>query len=68
MEVTLYDFFTVFIVVPFLLFRFTLIPSWCFQKARRLNTTLLIVLAALFMTALGGFVISIASQGFSIRF
>ncbi|MCR4667340.1 MAG: hypothetical protein K5657_08635 [Desulfovibrio sp.] len=67
MDITLYDFFTVFLVVPFLLFRFTYIPAWCFKKARRMNTPLLILLLGVALTAIAGFVISIAAQGFSIR-
>ena len=68
MDMTLYDFFVIFIVIPFLLFKFTLIPDWLFQRAKKANKTIVIVVFSILLICIASFVVAIGSQGFSIRF
>ena len=68
MEITLYDFITLFIVVPILFFKWTYIPEWLFGKARRIKTTTLVCVLAVLLVCIAAFVVAVGSQGFAIRF
>ncbi|MCR5814223.1 MAG: hypothetical protein K6G15_07005 [Desulfovibrio sp.] len=68
MDITVYDFLVIFIVAPFLLFKFTLIPDWIFSKAKKANKTVVIIIFAILLICIASFVVAIGSQGFSIRF
>lgn len=47
MQISMYDFLVLFVLVPVLLFRFTDIPRWLFRRLRRLSPrALLLALAA----------------------
>ena len=53
MDISLYDFIVLFIIVPFLLFRFTDIPRWLFSRARKISPKRLLLAAALLGAAIG---------------
>lgn len=46
MRIGMYEFVVLFIIVPFLLVRFTGIPRWLLSKARQCNPRLLAAIAA----------------------
>ncbi|MBQ7456568.1 MAG: hypothetical protein IJS54_03035 [Desulfovibrio sp.] len=68
MELSIYDFVTLCIVVPIIFFRFTLIPEWLFAKARKTHPAIIIFLIGIGLTALAGFVATHFTEGFAVRF
>ncbi len=67
MELTIYDFVTLFLVVPLLFFKFTYIPEWLIARARTANTTVLLVVLAILLTGIAAFVAANLSQGMAVR-
>ena len=67
MEISTYDFLVLFVVVPLLLFKFTLIPDFIFEKVRILNPVLRNIILALLLASISGLVVASCAQGFSIR-
>ena len=67
MELTIYDFVTLFLVVPLLFFKFTYIPEWLIEQARKSNKTVLLVVLAIVLTAIAAFVAANLTQGMAVR-
>lgn len=67
MELSLYDFVTLFLIVPLLFFTCTTIPAWLLAKARRMNTTLLLVLLAVLLIGIAAFLAGNLTQGMAVR-
>lgn len=68
MDLSLYDYITLFLIVPILLFKFTQIPTWIFEKVRRINPVLRNVLIGILLIIVCSIVVANSSQGMSIRF
>ena len=68
MDMSIYDFVTLLVVVPFLLFKFTVIPEWLFARVRRMNTTLVIVIAAVALIGIAARIATSFEEGFVVRF
>ncbi|MBQ7609257.1 MAG: hypothetical protein IJU76_15015 [Desulfovibrionaceae bacterium] len=68
MDMSLYDFITLLIVVPLLFFKFTVIPEWIFTRVRQMNLTVVIVLSAILLTAIAARIATSFDEGFTVRF
>lgn len=67
MDIGLYDFVVLFIIVPFLLYRFTDIPQWLFRKARKINPRRLVLAAALVFLCLAVFIATVSDSVWNVR-
>ena len=67
MDIGLYDFVVHFIIVPFLLYRFTDIPRWLFRKARTINPRRLVLAAALIFLCLAVFIATVSDSVWNVR-
>ncbi|MBQ7585891.1 MAG: hypothetical protein IJU40_06575 [Desulfovibrionaceae bacterium] len=68
MDITMYDFLVIFVVVPILLFKFTLIPGALFKQIRGMNPIVRNVLIGIFLAIASGVVVATCSQGMALRF
>ena len=68
MDFSLYDFITLFIIVPILLFKFTFIPVSIFKKIRSMNAIVRNVLIGVILAIISGIIVATCSQGLALRF
>ena len=68
MDISLYDLIVLFIIVPFLLFRFTDIPRWLFSRARKSSPKRLLLAAALLFLCLTVGIATVRDSVWNVRF
>ena len=67
MELTVYDFVTLFLITPFLILKYTLIPAWMFRKIRGYSPIVRNLIIAFVLALVAGIIVATCAQGFSIR-
>lgn len=67
MDISFYDFFVLFIIVPFLLYKFTGIPQWLFNRAKRISPKRLLLLFVLVLLCFAVLIATLSDSVWNVR-
>ncbi len=68
MDIDLYTFIVLFIIIPLIVYKFTDIPQWFFKKAKKIKPKLLLLVTSLVLLCIAVSIATVSDSIWNVRF
>ena len=68
MDIDLYTFIVLFIIIPLIVYKFTDIPQWFFKRVKKIKPKLLLLVASLVLLCIAVSIATVSDSIWNVRF